>query len=103
MSSNSNNISLRKDVNNGYIKYKEAIINTDNNNLTLNIQTDSELKTKTLYPTSNNKFDPVSIVMFLGTDKSAEELYNFCRDYYDSFGNKDFEKCVDSLYYYGNK
>lgn len=98
-------ISLRKTINNGYTEYKEVIINTENNNLTLNIKNkDSDIKSKQLYPTSNPRFDPVSIVMFLGTDTASEELYNYCRDYYNSFGNKDFEKCVDSLYNnWGNK
>ena len=64
---------------------------------------DTDIKSKILYPTSNPKFDPVSIVMFLGTDNASEELYNYCRDYYNSFGNKDFDKCVESLYSWGNK
>ena len=85
-------LSIKKDINNNGVEYKEVNIN-DNNNLDMTIKySNGEVKKKTLY----DPIFPVNIIKFLGTDSVVEELYNACNKHYNF--NKSFDSCIDYIY-----
>ena len=72
-------LSIKKDINNNGVEYKEVNIN-DNNNLDMTIKySNGEVKKKTLY----DPIFPVNIIKFLGTDSVVEELYNAVNKHYN--------------------